>query len=189
MRRSPAADHLIALVGSTALTTGCFLSWVDLRPLERMKAVIGPVRGIVDPFAGIRGPHPVDSFILLCVGTVAVLVAGYAALQGRGPSDRRFSLFYLVSGMFTIGLAYLDLRDILSRASVSVRAFREFSRGVQSLGAPNDIAPLGDIGVLSFVGIGLYPTLAGGLCLLAAGAWAFVTGPSRPPESSPRLAA
>ena len=164
------ADHLVALLGSAALTTGCFLSWIDLRPLERMKAAIGPVRGIVDPFAGIRGPHPVDSFILLCVGTVAVLVAGYAALQGK--PNRRFNLFYLLSGMFTVGLAYLDLKDVLSRASVSVQAFREFSRGVQSLGA---LDPLSDLGALSFVGVGLYPTLAGGLCLVSAGAWAFLT--------------
>lgn len=176
-----ATDHLLALIGAVSLTTGCFLPWVDLRPLERMKIAAGPVRGIVDPFHGIRGPYPVDSFILLFVGTVAVLVAGYVVLQGpghaQGKSGRRLSLFYLLSGMLTVGLAYLDLRDILSRASTSVQAFREFSRAFA-------LDPLSDVGVLSFVGVGLYPTLAGGLCLLSAGAWAFVARPPVPGSPS-----
>lgn len=166
-------DHLLALSGAVTLTTGCFLPWINLDPLDRMKGIVGPVRGIVDPFAGIRGPYPVDSFILLFVGSVAVCVAGYAVARGRRQWSRGLSLFYLLSGMFTVGLVYLDLRDVLGRASETVRAFREFSRALA-------FDPLTDVGVLSFVGIGLYPALVGGLCLLSAGAWAFMAKPAPP---------
>ncbi len=172
MRVAP--DHLLALFGAVTVTTGCFLPWINLGPLERMKGIVGPVRGIVDPFSGLRGPYPADSFILLFVGSVAVCIAGYAVSNeiwgGRRTWSRGLSLFYLLSGMFTVGLAYLELRDVLGRASETVRAFREFSRAFA-------FDPLTDVGVLSFVGVGLYPALAGGLCLLSAGAWAFMAKP------------
>ncbi len=131
--------RIIPILSSIIIVIGCFMPWIQL--------------GALITYRGTDNP---DGALML----VAALVAGGLAFYNYSKDEPNNTWIYVVVGVLTIIIAYLDLKEVKAKSkdlASSLNQFNSFFGGKR------------DDSIMNFVGSGLYIVFLGAIGLIFSG--------------------